>query len=878
VPTGHAPERIAHFRIVRKIGQGGMGIVYRAEDERLRRTVAIKVLPEAFVQDAERRRRFLREARAAAALTHANIATVHDVAEEDGRVFLVMELVEGQSLRERISRGKVPAGETIRVARGIARGLARAHAKGIVHRDLKPDNVVIDSDGEPKILDFGLAKLREAEASQGKSVLEGAETESIATEEGRTLGTPQYMSPEQARGDAVDGRSDVFSLGVVLYEMLVGRRPFAGRSSAELIAAILRDGPEPVRRLAPDVPDEIASLVERCLAKSPAERFASARELLDALEAIETSGSRVRSQAGIAVAATPRRRSRGWLLASLVALIGATAAIGLRLHAGEKGAPSSSPSASNAAAASASASSHHDWPPPKTSSPEAAAVYAEAMQALHDASAEARQSLRRACELDPHFAAANLRLALWLGTLKESRDHLAAATQSRALLDARDQRLLAFAEAWRNDDPSKVVELAKAFSHDSGDDAEMQFWAGQALQEMGALADAVATLDLALHLDPSFAGALARRVAVKWNAGDVNGALTDADACVTLAPSAVTCLSLRARFASMGNDCDAMEDYARRVIAIAPSWRGYDTLWSALAARGAPHETLAQLDRAGEALAQGADARRLKLEHAARLAARFGDFTTAEANLQSLRSELATETDEFPDGSTADLLSLYAEEGNTAKAAALAQDWLQRLPTLIHGRPAIFDFMFDTPLARGVGLAALRRSGQLSADQVRSLRDAWQKEWVGGLLPDLRGHAWTWFYAYPAETAADAREALDALPAYAPLPPDTAHPAHAGARGKVYALAGDVDTAIPLLHQEVDQCGEGPVTRTPNGMWWMRSTMQNRVLLAQMLERKGDTAGACAQYGAVLRRWASAKPRSLTAEQAKAGSTRLGCR
>jgi len=365
-----APTRVAHFRIVGLLGQGGMGVVYRAEDEKLRRPVALKVLPDAFAQDAERRRRFLSEARSAGALTHANIATIHEVDEDAGRVFIAMELVEGPTLREMIVRGRLGVGETVRIARGIARGLARAHAKSIVHRDLKPENVVIDADGEAKILDFGLAKLREADASQAKSALERAETASVVTEEGRTLGTPQYMSPEQARGAAVDGRSDVFSLGVVVYEMCSGRRPFAGSSPAEVLASILRDTPEPLAKVAPDVPAALVAIVERCLAKDPGDRWPGARELLDALEAVPTSGSS-KSQVGASATAKEKPTSRAWLAGVLLVVAGAVAVVALLLRSRTAEVPVAAvPSPS--AAPSSSVRAMTEWPPPKTSSPEAA--------------------------------------------------------------------------------------------------------------------------------------------------------------------------------------------------------------------------------------------------------------------------------------------------------------------------------------------------------------------------------------------------------------------------------------------------------------------------------------------------------------------------
>src|SRR5579859_2511120 len=188
-------RRLAHFRIEAELGEGGMGVVYRATDEKLRRPVALKVLPESFVKDEDRRRRFLREARSAAAVMHANIAAVFDIGEADGQVFIAMELVLGETLRARIDQG-LPLVESVKIATEIARGLDRAHEKGIVHRDLKPENVMVTPHGEVKILDFGLAKLRE-ESAASLSVLEGQETAPELTREGRVLGTPAYMSPEQ---------------------------------------------------------------------------------------------------------------------------------------------------------------------------------------------------------------------------------------------------------------------------------------------------------------------------------------------------------------------------------------------------------------------------------------------------------------------------------------------------------------------------------------------------------------------------------------------------------------------------------------------------------------------------------------------------------
>ena len=274
---------LSHFRIESKLGEGGMGVVYRATDEKLLREVALKILPASLANDTERRQRFLREARSAAAVTHPSIATVYEVDEAEGLVFIAMELVLGETLRERMAPGLTHA-EALRIAGAVARGLSRAHGKGVVHRDLKPENVMITADGEVKILDFGLAKLRAAESGDA-AALGAMDTAAQLTAQGRVMGTPGYMSPEQIEGRAeVDARSDVFSFGVMLYEMLSGVRPFRGSSSIEVLYGVLHRDLQPLEEVCPTVPSDIAAFVTRCLAKRPEERYASGRELVIALE------------------------------------------------------------------------------------------------------------------------------------------------------------------------------------------------------------------------------------------------------------------------------------------------------------------------------------------------------------------------------------------------------------------------------------------------------------------------------------------------------------------------------------------------------------------------------------------------------------------
>src|SRR6185503_10474918 len=278
-PMPLAPgTQLGPYVVVAPLGAGGMGEVYRARDPRLGREVAIKVLPTALASDPTRLERFATEARAAAALNHPNILSVHDVSAE-GAPFVVFELLEGETLRERA--GHISPRQAVDYAGQIARGLAAAHDKGVTHRDLKPDNVFVTTDGQVKILDFGLARLAEAPAASALSALPTREQ----TAPGTILGTSGYMAPEQVRGLPADHRADIFALGVLLYEMLTGQRAFQRLSTAETQAAVPRDDPPPAPSARP-LPPALDRLVRRCLAKRPEDRFQSARDLVFALEAV----------------------------------------------------------------------------------------------------------------------------------------------------------------------------------------------------------------------------------------------------------------------------------------------------------------------------------------------------------------------------------------------------------------------------------------------------------------------------------------------------------------------------------------------------------------------------------------------------------------
>jgi predicted ATPase len=274
--------KLGPYEIVGALGAGGMGEVYRAHDARLDRVVAIKILPDALATDDDHLHRFEREARSTSALNHPNIVTIHDLGRDGSVHYIVMELVEGTTVRDLLKAGAVPIRQSIDIAAQIAEGLAKAHEAGIAHRDIKPGNLMITADGFVKILDFGLAKLVPA----GEALSQLHTRASSDTRSGVILGTPEYMSPEQAGGLPIDFRSDQFSLGLVLYEMVTGKRAFRRATAAETLVAILREQPDPVATLVPEAPAPLCWAIERCIAKEPEKRYASTRDLAHELAAI----------------------------------------------------------------------------------------------------------------------------------------------------------------------------------------------------------------------------------------------------------------------------------------------------------------------------------------------------------------------------------------------------------------------------------------------------------------------------------------------------------------------------------------------------------------------------------------------------------------
>src|SRR5713226_1191894 len=280
--------KLGPYEIQSPLGAGGMGEVYRARDTRLERTVAIKILPAQFSSDPVRKQRFEREAKTISSLNHPNICTLHDIGHQDGMDYLVMECVEGETLAKRLEKGALQLEQALKFGAQIADALDKAHRSGVIHRDLKPGNIMLTPTGA-KLLDFGLAKPA-APLTSAATLTAAVTQDSPVTEQGTIVGTFQYMSPEQVEGKELDGRSDIFSLGAVLYEMLTGKRAFEGKSQLSVASAILEKEPAPISTIQPLTPPVLERAVKRCLAKEPDDRWQSARDLLLELKWIAEAG------------------------------------------------------------------------------------------------------------------------------------------------------------------------------------------------------------------------------------------------------------------------------------------------------------------------------------------------------------------------------------------------------------------------------------------------------------------------------------------------------------------------------------------------------------------------------------------------------------
>ena len=333
-----------HYEIESELGRGGMGVVYRARDTRLGRLVALKVLPPELTSDSERRERFVQEARLASRLSHPAIAQIYDVDEGPDGLFIAMELVEGRTVKSLIQSRELDVLGAIEIAIQVAGGLQKAHESGVVHRDIKPENLIVTPHGHAKILDFGLAKLLEP-PKEGKTPDGISHMETLAkTQAGFVLGTLRYMSPEQARGQAVDSRSDIFSLGIVLYEMVTGQLPFSGASPLDTLHAIAFEETRPITTMRPNLPPSLQRVVTRCLRKRASDRYPDAKELAAELKTVQHEvESGISSKAPFAARLQERWRAiqdrtlGEWLLPGVIALVALAVLLAFVLHRSDEG-------------------------------------------------------------------------------------------------------------------------------------------------------------------------------------------------------------------------------------------------------------------------------------------------------------------------------------------------------------------------------------------------------------------------------------------------------------------------------------------------------------------------------------------------------------
>src|SRR5258707_3695139 len=326
-------QSISHYRVLEKLGTGGMGIVYKAQDLRLERYVALKFLPDNLTNDTQALERFRREALAASALNHANIGTVHDIGEQDGRPFLAMEFIDGETMRRHVNGKPLPVEEILNLGIQIADALDAAHAEGIIHRDIKPANIFVTKRGQAKVLDFGLAKLiskRDGDTDVSDSSHPGLENPISIV--GVISGTPSYMSPEQIRGDDLDVRADVFSLGLLLYEMATGQKAFPGNTGGVIIEAILSKSPPSIRPVKPELPVQLEAILNKAIEKDKEQRYQNAAELRSDLQVLKRGFESGHTVTALLATSGARRaswiRRNKWAAAGIAAGVIVTMALG----------------------------------------------------------------------------------------------------------------------------------------------------------------------------------------------------------------------------------------------------------------------------------------------------------------------------------------------------------------------------------------------------------------------------------------------------------------------------------------------------------------------------------------------------------------------
>jgi serine/threonine-protein kinase len=877
-------DSVGRFVIEAVLGEGGMGRVYKALDPNLGRRVALKVLiakDESKMRREEAVARMMREARAAAAFNHPNVVAIYEVGEHEGNPYIAMELVAGTVLRDFVGDATTPEHQKLAWLVDVAKGLGAAHRAGLVHRDIKPDNVMITTDGVVKILDFGIARASDSQTAAGKAstaVVSGP----ALTAEGVSVGTPQYMAPEQIEGRPLDGRVDQFAWGVMAYEVIVGKLPWAASDNPiHLFAAVLTQQAAKLAESVPSIDLRVSEVVARAMEKKRDARFATMDELIAALGVprsmpVSAPGSGVVSAGtapattGQAVAATPATGSvqattqasatapakHGFgLVAIAVVGLAIGGAVALRAkHAHDAG----------ATAGADAGSGRREGRAPAT--PQAAASYEAAEQAFHDGQiSDARRNWEAAIASDPALGAAYLRLAFhWMrnGSEARARAEYQHAVQHRATLGEVDAALLDAYEPRFREPPDRAArnERLARVAATYADDPYVQLLQGETLANAGRDDEATAALERALAADPGYAPALRIEAEIAQGRGDMAAARALTDKCLKVAPRATTCLLERQEIASDEGRCADAKTDARAALAIdAASDRNYTNLAQFMLALGEPIDAATEvLKRAAPQEANESTRHAWELVTKHELAVLGGDLAEADHAAEGVVQLLVDHPDTETTLGAVDEIDVALEAGDVAHAKALLKTERARLEAADTG---------DFDGAREATVALMeRRAGAIDDAALRARQDAV----LEAIDEDLarrgaKAQPWTtWYAVYAAgtEDERDANEALAALPKYAPIDTRALSDAErARDVGKVYVLAGKAADALPLLER---------ATHTCSGFDGLMDNVRAWYWLGLAREQTGDAAGARVAYTKLLDRWGKAKPRSVTAERAQA--------
>jgi eukaryotic-like serine/threonine-protein kinase len=907
---------VEHYRVDRFLGSGAMGEVYLARDTRLGRRVALKLVRPDALGDAEAVRRFLFEAQVTARFNHPHIVTIYGVGEHQGRPYVALEYLEGQSLRERLQTQPLGLNEAALIGAAIAEALGEAHASQVLHRDLKPENVMVPRDGRLRVVDFGLAKAILASTLAPEEDAPPAPADAVtatlepphelaqrlfASAAGALRGTPLYMAPEQWQCLPVGPAADVWALGLILYEMVAGRHPYQGMPVFALCAQICSQAPVPWFDGGLAVPPALDAMMRRCLAKSPGDR-PSARSVAETLRATvptgaaapstrveaseppavgalpapasrlpssagDTAGGTARSARALSAPRAPASRRR-WLgaLGLGVVLLGGLGAIWLATRPPKLSAASAPP------AAAPSATAVTALPRPATTNAQALAAHDEGMQAIRDANFDvALRAFQRAVRADPGFAAGWMRVAMvgyGILPLSEIREAFQKAMEHRSSLSERDKVFLDSFDPFISREPADLAEAERrsALAVERWPlDGELVEALAYVQLKRGRFAPMLETTDRAIAIDPDFADPWSLKGVALAQLGRFPEAVAALEQCADRFPAATDCLKVEADILEQQGSCAQMEAVARRWLAKQPASGGaLGALAAALVATGKRRETVvaaleqkwARIEEPRRATVEVGD--RLPLDVLA------GDFSLAEHDAHELERAVAADSNEASHLAPGKyLVELAFETGRAGEAGRFAADFLLRREAWI--ADAGSDVALDpTPLM----LRAQVRAELLSPGELALKRGLLVDKWRTVLPSSLRGSLWIAAYASIAETPEQAHEALAALPEYAPLPPFVPFMLADAELGRVYALAGEVERATAVLRRATTSCRayKEPFAHT-----------RAHYELGVALEAAGDHAGACRALSVVLERWGHARPRSVTADKARDRMRALSC-